>query len=1044
MSLEVQQKERVEEVPVGELYDLVVEKGYLDKLADSAVVDAMGGFGSALKLVRADRITKIVYDRNEDNLAKLNAVYAALYSAGASTFIVLKGDGKATELYLGIKAESPNDAMKVFERALAGNFPGCAKTDLNQDEVGSVSDLIRHKEHQAVGIVTGVPSLKIDDRQRFTQGLEKIIEAMGERKYVAILLATPIGRNDLDRIGVGYANIYSQLSLLDVQNVSYNSQTSKAVGSTLTKGFSKAFSKSIALTTTVTEGTSSSLTETHTVGHSSTKGHSHTTNFGAVGSVVGVGAGAGLGFMLGGPLGAVAGGFVGGKLGGVVGGICGSSTNSRSETDSVSDSTAKMSGSHRDVANGTTDTKTDTETLSESLAASETDTLSKGTTYQYGLKNRGVEESLKIIDAQLERIKDAKNFGAWNFAAYFVADETATVRIGTHTLSGILRGEDSGLERCAVALLKQGDPRYMPIVNSLARFEHPVFELSRDVRVTPTAIVGTSELAVAMALPQKTLPAMPVFESVEFGRSVETYDPRKGASISIGSIWHLGAKESRNVDIDVNSLASHLFVTGSTGSGKSNFLYTLLSELRGWPWTHENGQKGVTHFLVVEPAKGEYKKVFGGIKGVKVYGTNPRLSLPLRINPFSFPDGVLVSEHIDRLVEILNAVWPMYAAMPAVLKDAVERAYVKCGWDLVRSTCGSASPCFPDFHDLLSTLPEVINESAYVGETKGNYIGSLVTRVKALTNGSYRMIFRKDELSDEEFFDQNVIIDLSRVGSTETKSLLMGVVFMKLLEHRVCEGFCNSPLRHVTVLEEAHNLLRKTSTEQSAESANLAGKSVEMMTNAIAEMRTFGEGFVIVDQAPGMLDPAVIRNTNTKVVFRLPDFDDRVLVGKAQNLTDVQIDELARLPLGCASVYQNNWQQAVLCKTEAFDGRNERPLQYEPAKDVFNGVADDEAADRIRLLLARAGDDPDAKALDDLYALLVKDAIGKIGEYTDRPDWISKLLDAVSHTEAVRRLNSDAKGKLTHLVFRVLARHAKTPEQTKLWLNEGKRNWRVS
>lgn len=91
----------------------------------------------------------------------------------------------------------------------------------------------------------------------------------------------------------------------------------------------------------------------------------------------------------------------------------------------------------------------------------------------------------------------------------------------------------------------------------------------------------------------------------------------------------------------------------------------------------------------------------------------------------------------------------------------------------------------------------------------------------------------------------------------------------------------NVPLSHVTVLEEAHNLLKRTSTEQSAEGANLIGKSVEMLTNAIAEMRTYGEGFVIADQSPGMLDMAVIRNTNTKIIMRLPEYSDRELVGRA-------------------------------------------------------------------------------------------------------------------------------------------------------------------
>lgn len=176
----------------------------------------------------------------------------------------------------------------------------------------------------------------------------------------------------------------------------------------------------------------------------------------------------------------------------------------------------------------------------------------------------------------------------------------------------------------------------------------------------------------------------------------------------------------------------------------------------------------------------------------------------------------------------------------------------------------------------------------------------------------------EDALSDAELFDENVVVDLSRASAMETKSLLMGILVMKLQEYRMCSGVMNGKLRHVTVLEEAHNLLRKTSAEQSQESANVQGKSVEMLANAIAEMRTYGEGFIIADQAPGLLDVSVIRNTNTKIILRLPDEEDRKLVGKSAGLKEAQIDELSKLPLGVAAVYQNEWPEAVLCKVKAY------------------------------------------------------------------------------------------------------------------------------
>jgi hypothetical protein len=343
-------------------------------------------------------------------------------------------------------------------------------------------------------------------------------------------------------------------------------------------------------------------------------------------------------------------------------------------------------------------------------------------------------------------------------------------------------------------------------------------------------------------------------------------------------------------------------------------VYTILRKAK---------KKGIK-FLVVEPAKGEYKHVFGMTKDVSVYGTNPELTHMLRINPFSFPKGIHILEHLDRLVEIFNVCWPMYAAMPAVLKSAVEKAYEDCGWNLNTSRNVYGEDIYPSFADVAAKVKEVIDSSEYDNDNKGAYKGALQTRLASLANGLNGMIFVQDELSSELLFDENVIIDLSRVGSTETKSLIMGMLVLKLQEYRmVTADDMNAELKHLTVLEEAHNLLKRTSS-QSSEGANLTGKSVEMLANAIAEMRTYGEGFIIADQAPGLLDMSVIRNTNTKIIMRLPDLSDRELVGKAAGLNDDQIIELAKLPRGVAAVYQNEWIQPILCKVDKDEGEHQR------------------------------------------------------------------------------------------------------------------------
>lgn len=420
-----------------------------------------------------------------------------------------------------------------------------------------------------------------------------------------------------------------------------------------------------------------------------------------------------------------------------------------------------------------------------------------------------------------------------------------------------------------------------------------------------------------MNFPRQSVSGFPVLDVVSFGREPHMLTDGN-LDMELGYSYHMRKiDEGQRIGISMQELTKHTFITGSTGSGKSNTVYKLL----------EKAKEKKIPFLVIEPAKGEYKDAVGKWEGVTTYGTNPKLEdegiAMLRINPFRFPSETHILEHLDRLVEIFNVCWPMYAAMPAILKDAVERAYVSAGWDLEKSENKYGEQIYPTFADVVKQIKVVLDESEYSADNKGDYTGSLVTRLRSLTNGINGLIFTNDDIEDENLFDKQVIVDLSRVGSSETKSLIMGLLVLKLQEYRAEKRTkSDDELKHITVLEEAHNLLKRTSTEQVGEGANMIGKSVEMLANSIAEMRTYGEGFVIVDQSPGLLDMSVIRNTNTKIILRLPDFSDRQLVGKAAGLSDDQITELSRLERGVAVLSQSDWLEPVLCKIDCYNKEN--------------------------------------------------------------------------------------------------------------------------
>ena len=571
-------------------------------------------------------------------------------------------------------------------------------------------------------------------------------------------------------------------------------------------------------------------------------------------------------------------------------------------------------------------------------ASNVTATVGKNEGIVQHFTNYNIKHLLENLEYQMKRYEQSTALGMWDFAAYVVSEDQNVANNVAYSYLALTQGEKSYVSQTAVNLWRgdmgENSDDAKEICSYLKELRHPIFALNPNLTeevpisnvypavVTPTTSLSGKELAYSLNFPQKSITGLPVISCTEFGRDVVSYDLGADADdkLKIGKIFHMNHVETMDVEISKKSLASHVFVTGSTGSGKSNTVYKIISEAR------ESGTK----FMVVEPAKGEYKNIFGNDDDVYVFGTNPALSQLLKINPFSFPKKIHVYEHMDRLVEIFNVCWPMYAAMPAVLKNAIEKSYEDCGWDLISSTNKYGEKMYPTFADVARNIKTIIDSSEYDTENKGAYKGSLLTRLQSLANGINGQVFCTDEIDAAKLFDQNVIIDLSRVGSSETKSLIMGMLVLKLQEHRMSEATgINVPLKHLTVLEEAHNILKRTSTDQPVEGGNLVGKSVEMISNAIAEMRTYGEGFIIVDQAPGLMDMSAIRNTNTKIIMRLPDQTDRELVGKAANLNEDQIKELAKLACGVGAVYQNEWVQPVLCKVDRVD-INETLYEYKP------------------------------------------------------------------------------------------------------------------
>ena len=940
------------------LADHLVYKKYLPELQNYSLVEPSEELKKTIDVktcIKLFQMKKLTLKKGEDMLQKLSTAYHSSMALGCSLAVMVDvpADGAPADIYLGVRQNPGRQGIDnrdlaisgdALEKGMKSNFPGSEVQELHQEEIDALLEDNNGSfgsAQSAIASVSCVAALrdksKTEDKA-FIQGIERFTDAMDGDAYTALFLAEPVTEETQAGIRNGYEELYSALSPFRKTTWSYTENESHAVMETFCSGTSD----------TVTDGTSSGFSDERgrntgfsfnagmNQGTMNTIGQSHAITrlrLPSKRTMVGVAAGASILAF-----GAVAASAVFPPAGAAVvsaastvgaaavkaGPLFGSAVPmvAGHETNGTAWSTARSIGKSLGfgMSRGYNTAHTDSSTVERSNAHSTNEQHSNGTTDTHGTArtqqievcNKAVEELLTRIDEQIKRTKESEDYGCYSCAAYFLSSRPSKALLAANTYRSLMIGEGSSVESGAVNLW-QDRASVTAMREYLKRFTHPVFarqlwENEADsLFYTAGTLVSGRELPMHLGLPTRSVHGLPVIEHAEFGRNVPDAAIEEADKIGLGKIYHMGQPESADLILSRQAMAAHTFITGSTGTGKSNAVYHLLDEFT---------KDGKTTFLVVEPAKGEYKTVFGNGKAT-VYGTNPRETSLLRLNPFAFPAEIHILEHIDRLVEIFSACWPMYAAMPAVLKDAIERSYQNAGWDLRESE--SERGIFPTFFDLLRVLPTVIEESRYSNDTQSDYVGALCTRVKSLTNGIYGSVFcAEDALSDAELFDENVIVDLSRASAMETKSLLMGILVMKLQEYRMCSGVMNGKLRHVTVLEEAHNLLRKTSSEQSQESANVQGKSVEMLTNAIAEMRTYGEGFIVADQAPGLLDVSVIRNTNTKIILRLPDEEDRKLVGKSAGLKEAQIDELSKLPLGVAAVYQNEWPEAVLCQVKHY------------------------------------------------------------------------------------------------------------------------------
>ncbi len=867
------------------------------------------------------QVSELVFRRETGCLEEMTTVLNALHACGACCLMLLQCHEGSCELYLGAvnkqKCDNPfylSTIREILRGGLEGNMPGTLMTELVSR--GEIEEKLRECldngfDSQCITAVSCVAGEAEDGKP--LPGIERMVEAMGTKDFSLIVLADPVERGPIQQVRQGYEDLASQLSALENTSVSLQDSDSSSVSENFTTSFSTSISHGI------------SRTQSHSVSSGWSKGAGSSTPGNGTADLLKKGA-------------AVAAGVAaatlvpgGAEAVGVLARIAGNTqvgffamnavTTLLGPPGQSTENTGTNGGTNDTTGIQTNENNAETEGQQKGVGASRTKT--RGVTIQTTQRDRHISELIARVESYLQWLNHCENYGMFNCCAYIVSASAGVNLMAASQYQALMQGRTDVSQPVSINTWTR-DNGVDQVRQSLLHLTHPAMDcLGQGDRFTPAMLMSSRELSRHVALPQKSVVGVSVMEYAAFGREVVRRGSMGfGPTARLGVVTHMGrANPGQPVLLDLQSMAAHTFVAGTNGSGKSNAIFRLLEELLA---------AGIP-FMVIEPAKGEYKNMFGAADGVKVYGTN-RLKMPLlRLNPFWFNEDVNVKEHIARLMDVFNASWPMYAAMPAVLNGAIENAYRACGWNLGTSRC-SGPRVFPTVRDVLTAVTEKMESSAFSEEVRGNYVGALATRLESLCDGIFTDIFSGADLGDEALFGHSVIVDLSRAGSAEASAMIMGMLLIRLREYRMSEGALNHPLRHVTVLEEAHNLLRRTSAAQSPEGAGMMGKSVEMISNAIAEMRSYGDGFIIADQSPGLLDDSVLRNTNTKIILRLPEGRDRELVAATMGLDDGQTFELSRFRTGVCAIYQKDWLEPVLCQIDRASHR-EVPYQESPNQD---------------------------------------------------------------------------------------------------------------
>ncbi|WP_406474507.1 ATP-binding protein [Streptomyces sp. NBC_01615] len=389
-------------------------------------------------------------------------------------------------------------------------------------------------------------------------------------------------------------------------------------------------------------------------------------------------------------------------------------------------------------------------------------------------------------------------------------------------------------------------------------------------------LVDAREAGAAFRLPLAVSGHMAGFPVRRPGMAGETAYRADGPAVTLGrQLVH--DTPAGPLGIGLDDLTRHALFVGTTGSGKTNTTLAFCEQL----WRDHR-----IPFLVIEPvnsALDDYRWLATrpGFEDLIVLTVGDESTAPLRLNPFEVPAGVRISTHVAGLLACFDAAFGLWDPLPGIYNRALRATYARKGIVPTDIAGPAHDGNWPTLRDFITEMREQCERLDYSGEVRDNIVAASRLRAESLAEGacgSTLDVARSYPV--EELLRRPVVLELAAVGDNEKEQSLVTALLLQSMTEHYKANRAGGSLSHVTVIEEAHRLLGQPLAQSGdAKEGNAQARAAQAFANTLAENRKYGEGIVIVEQVPGKLVEDAYKNTNLKVMHRLPSAADRELIG---------------------------------------------------------------------------------------------------------------------------------------------------------------------